>query len=355
MTTADERFEKQFGRVAAGSASAPGRVNLIGEHLDYNGGMVLPAALRNKVSIALAPNGTNEHTICSDRFGDPVRRPVSEAATQAWSDYVVGTLKYAAELGWGEAGFDILITSDLPDGAGVSSSAALVTAILRAAMDRMDAEFDPVEIAKTAKRVENEYIGVPCGIMDQMAVGLSTYGEALALDTLKLENEVIPIPDDWAFVTLHTGIRRSLTDGRYKARAQECAAAAAALGTTWLCELTDQQSRRASELAPELAGRVRHVLSENRRTKWAIGALKAADIETFGRLMSESHRSYSDDFEASTPEIDEIVVSATELGAIGSRLTGGGFGGCFVSLLPSDRVHDWKAELLARNPDVSEF
>ncbi|MEO0881587.1 MAG: galactokinase [Pseudomonadota bacterium] len=347
-----KRFEDHFGYPPAGQGSAPGRVNLIGEHVDYNGGTVLPAALPNRVTVALAPNGTNRHTIHSDRFETPVDRDVSDCADGQWSDYAVGALARAQSLGWVAGGIDVSIQSDVPDGAGVSSSAALVTAILRAAMAQADAELDPKEIALTARKVENSYIGVPCGIMDQMAVGLSEHGQALALHSASLETEIIPIPEGWTFVTLHTGIRRALTDGRYKTRAQECASAAATLGATWLCHLTDEQTNRIADLGPVLERRARHVVSEHRRTIWAIGAMKAGDIETFGRLMRESHRSYSEDFEASTPEIDEIVASAVQLGAIGSRLTGGGFGGCFVSLLPTDDAADWTKEILARYPTI---
>ncbi|MEO1407158.1 MAG: galactokinase [Pseudomonadota bacterium] len=347
-----EVFQSRFDRATTGRGTAPGRVNLIGEHIDYNGGTVLPAALKNTVHVALAPNGTDNHTIYSDRFDEPVVRSAADGATGHWSDYAIGALQQAAFLGWGDGGFDIAIESNVPDGAGVSSSAALVTAILRAAMVHADADLDAKEVAIAARKVENDFIGVPCGIMDQMAVGLSQHGDALALDTLNNETEVIPIPDDWSFVTLHTGIQRELTDGRYKARSQECAAAAAALGATWLCHLTDEQALSLSDLDSTLARRAQHVVSEHRRAVWAIGAMKAGDMDVFGRLMRESHRSYSEDFEASTPEIDEIVASAIELGAVGSRLTGGGFGGCFVSLLPTDAAADWTKEILARHPAV---
>ncbi|MEO1474966.1 MAG: galactokinase [Pseudomonadota bacterium] len=348
----EKKFEETFSRQPSGVASAPGRVNLIGEHIDYNGGTVLPTALNKRTSIAIAPNGTQVHTIHSDRFAPPVTRSIEEPANDHWSDYIVGAFACANALGWTEDGLDIFVESNLPDGAGVSSSAALVTAALRAAMHHADAALDPKDLAKQARSVENSYIGVPCGIMDQMAVGMLAHGEALILDTRSVETEIVQIPRDWSFVTLHTGVHRQLADGRYKERFQECASAAAALGARWLCHLSDEQTKKVRDLSGVLGKRANHVVSEHRRTIWAVGAMRAGDINTFGRLMRESHRSYSDEFEASTPEIDAMVDSAVELGAIGSRLTGGGFGGCIVSLLPRDAAESWTADMLSRHPEA---
>ncbi|MEM9667781.1 MAG: galactokinase [Pseudomonadota bacterium] len=347
-----DSFRKVFEKTAEGTGAAPARVNLIGEHVDYNGGKVLPAALTNHVSVALAENTSKTHTIISDRFEGAVTRTIADNANGHWSDYIVGALQHSAKLGWGSQGFDIYVASGIPPGAGISSSAALITAVFRAAMDRKDAEISAVDTALEARKVENAYIGVPCGIMDQMAVGMLQPGEALALDTASMDTEVMEIPSGWTFVTLHSGINRALTDGRYKTRFQECASATAELGANWLCQLTDEQISRIPELNADLAARARHVVSEHRRTNWAIGAMRADDMDTFGRLMRESHRSYSEDFDASTPEIDALVKSAEELGAIGSRLTGGGFGGCFVSLVPGNSAEDWKADMLSRHPGI---
>lgn len=347
-----EGFERAFKRAWSASGTAPGRVNLIGEHIDYNGGMVLPTPLKNKTDVAIAANADDAVRIQSDRFEDMVERAVGAGKSGHWSDYVMGAIAQASQFGWAQGGFDLYIKSDVPDGAGVSSSAALVTAVLRALMIHADADLDASQLAMAARKVENEFIGVPCGIMDQMAVGLVDYGEALALDTAKVETDVIAIPPGWSFVTLHSGVHRKLSDGRYRERFEECAAATAALGTRWLCQLSDMQARQIKELPEALAKRARHAVSEHKRTLWAIGAMKAADATSFGKLMNESHASYSKDFEASTPEIDYLVKDAVAQGALGSRLTGGGFGGCVVSLLPSDRADAWTQKMLTRHPNA---
>jgi len=347
-----EQFSSIFSGAPAATASAPGRVNLIGEHTDYNGGAVLPAALPCEVRVALAPNTTHTVRVRSTRFDQIIERPVGDPKRDDWTDYAIGALEKARSMGWVQAGIDLFIDSDVPDGAGVSSSAALITAILRAAAKMKGTPTDPVAIAKHARAVENDYIGMPCGIMDQMAVGLSHPGSALALNTSDLSYEVIKIPDHWRFVTIHSGVRRELADGRYKARFEECAEAARYLGADALCLLDEAQRAKVNEMPEPLKKRTRHVTSEHARTLAATAALKAEDMDTFARLMSVSHRSYAQDFEASTPIIDAMVADAIESGAKGARLTGGGFGGCMVVLLDRDQENVWTESFLARHPDA---
>lgn len=344
------KFTDTFGQVPMASMAVPGRVNLIGEHTDYNGGAVLPAGIERKVQVALAPNGTATHQIKSTRFEDLVQRPVGDRARQTWTDYAMGALSKAEALGWLPGGANLLIDSDVPDGAGVSSSAALITAILRAAAGSADASPDPVSIAQHARAVENDYIGMPCGIMDQMAVGLADSGSALALNTQDLSYEVIRIPTSWTFAVIHSGIRRELADGRYKARFEECQQAADALGTETLCLLDPSQLDAMSTLPEPLQKRARHVTSEHQRTLAATAAIKSGDTQTFARLMNESHRSYAEDFEASTPAIDALVADAVRTGAKGARLTGGGFGGCIVALVETDIAGAWISDFLAHHP-----
>jgi galactokinase len=344
------RFSEVFGHAPHATASAPGRVNLIGEHTDYNGGAVLPAAIARKVEVGLAPNNSPTTRIKSTRFDALVERPAGDAKRQTWTDYALGALWKADELGWLSGGVDVFIDSDVPDGAGVSSSAALITALLRAAAETAGIAPDPVDVAQHARAVENDYIGMPCGIMDQMAVGLADTGSALALDTQDLSYEVISIPAGWRFAVLHSGIRRELADGRYKLRFEECQQAANALGTETLCRLDPAQMEALTQLPENLQKRARHVTSEHQRTLAATAAMKAADRATFARLMNESHRSYAQDFEASTPAIDALVADAVETGAYGARLTGGGFGGCIVALIESDAAAAWMTEFLTRHP-----
>ncbi len=342
-----KRFRAHFGRFPGAIGTAPGRVNLIGEHIDYNGGTVLPTVLPNRVMVAIAPNEAGHILIRSDRFEGEITRPVGEAASGHWSDYIVGTFAGAAERGWAAGGFDIYVESTLPDGAGVSSSAALCTAILRAITECVGVTIEPVEIAMTARAVENDYIGLSCGIMDQMAVGLVGEGEALALDTKYITTETIKIPEDWRFITVHSGIHRKLSDGRYEARFEECAEAARLLKVAHLCEATLPDVETLPEPLP---ARARHVVVEHQRVLKAITAMKDDDMSVFGRLMTESHRSYSENFQASTPDIDALVTDAIALGAKGARLTGGGFGGCTVSLLKAGEEDTWLAALLERHP-----
>lgn len=351
--TLHDGFAATFGTLPSITASAPGRVNLIGEHTDYNGGAVLPAALQCRVQVALAKTDTPVITIKSSRFETKISRPVGDPKRGDWTDYAIGALDKATQLGWLNGGINLFIESDVPDGAGVSSSAALITAILRAATRLSQIEASPVEIAKQARAVENDYIGMPCGIMDQMAVGLADYGKALALDTRDLSYDVIDIPDDWGITVLHSGVRRELADGRYKARFEECQQAAEALGAAYLCRLDSAQAQAIDDLPENLRKRARHVMTEHRRTVAASAAMRSGDLSAFAALMNESHRSYSADFEASTPEIDALVADALATGAHGARLTGGGFGGCIVVLHTQAETEAWRDTFLARHPKVS--
>lgn len=345
-------FTEAFGTPPTIAASAPGRVNLIGEHTDYNGGAVLPAALQRRIQIALARNDNPVVIIKSTRFDQKIERPLGDPKRGDWTDYAMGALWKASELGWLTGGVNLHIESDIPDGAGVSSSAALITAILRAASIVGQVATTAVEIAKHARAVENDYIGMPCGIMDQMAVGLADHGKALALDTGDLSYEVIDIPETWGIAVIHSGVRRELADGRYKARFEECQKAAEALKTDKLCLLDQAQALAMADLPDPLRKRARHVMTEHRRTVEATAAMKIGDLTTFAALMNESHRSYSQDFEASTPVIDDLVNDALNIGAKGARLTGGGFGGCIVALIEKPKLDSWLAELLDRHEDA---
>lgn len=348
--TVTDAFHETFGRSPAITGTAPGRVNLIGEHTDYNGGAVLPAALEQRIEIALAPRDTATTRIASSRFGDVIERPVGDPKRGNWTDYAMGALFKAEQLGWLSGGVDLQIESKIPDGAGVSSSAALITAILRAVASLASIDISPVALAKHARAVENDYIGMPCGIMDQMAVGLCEHGKALALDTSDLSYQVLDIPADWRFVVIHSGIRRELADGRYKQRFEECHAARMALRTEHLCKLTPDQRAAVGNLPENLQKRARHVVSEHERTRAAGAAMRDSDFERFGQLMNDSHHSYARDFEASTPGIDALVEEAVAQGAVGARLTGGGFGGCIVALVRSDQADAWCKSLLSRHP-----
>ena len=331
--------------------TTPGRVNLIGEWIDFNGGTVLPMALPQSVQLELHANGGQQDRIQSEQFADHIDFDISAPAASHWSGYVRGALQYARAQGWLTGGQDVSLKSTIPVGAGLSSSAATIVAALKASSGDLVC-VDPVSIAHAAKAVENEFIGVPCGIMDQMAVAIGTNGNVLALDTRDCSYEIIPVPTDWTIAVVHSGIGRALADGRYKTRREECLKAADALNVSYLCEA----NLEAAQALPEALGkRARHVISEGHRSLRAIDALKSGDRQTFGLLMQESHTSLRDDFEVSVPEMDAMVRDAVELGADGARMTGAGFGGCFVCLIAVDRAEAWWPKLQARHPGMKRI
>ena len=333
------------------SARAPGRVNLIGEHTDYNGGMVLPAALSVGLEVTLSPRGDSMVAITSNSYDAPAVRGLADDAVGEWSDACVGALREANALGLIEGGASLDIVSTIPEGSGLSSSAALIVAILKAARALSGERPGDVELAVAARRVENHYMDVPCGIMDQMAVALATPGTAMALDTRKLEYGLVALPESHEMVVVHSGLTRKLTDGRYAARKEECDAAKHYFGTEDLC-LLDWHSVRMADLDETAKKRTMHCVSENARVHTAIAALEAGDIAALGQAMNESHVSMRDWFEMSLPAIDALVSSALELGAVGARLTGGGFGGCIVACVEKERRADWLASLLEQHPQA---
>lgn len=333
------------------SATVPCRVNLIGEWIDFNGGTVLPMALAPSVKVDIWSNHTRSDQVSSVQFEGAEAFDIDAPATGHWSDYIRGALQYARKQAWISAGQDVQVESAIPVGAGLSSSAAIIVAALKAMRPRSIAVTD-ADLALAAKEIENHFIGVPCGIMDQMAVALGKPGAALALDTRDCSYEVLNIPDSWAIVVAHSGLQRALADGRYRARRDECLEAARQMGAGYLC---DASPYILSVLDPTLAKRARHVISEGERSKEAVAALRADDRARFGRLMIESHNSLRDDMDVSVPGIDQIVADAIDLGADGARITGAGFGGCIVALVDPSILVNWWAELKARHPKIKRI
>lgn len=341
----EEAFSREFGEPPAAAGNACGRVNLIGEHLDYNGGMVLPTAIDKQVRVALHNGRTDADEIYSATFKECSLRPIDGERKQHWSDYVAGALSKARQLGLLDGGMRVAVQSNIPYGAGVSSSAAVIIATLRAAHGLAGKSPDSIELAKWAQAVEHSYIGMPCGIMDQMAVAVAEPGRALALDTRTLDYSLVTLPDDYHFAVLFSGVGRKLDEGRYAQRRQECELAAKQLGVPYLCLMTDEQYANVDQLPAPLNMRARHTFTEQARVTQAVHALQSQDIASLGLLMTESHVSMRDDFEISVPEIDAMVLSALEFGAIGARLTGGGFGGCIVACVPKHYIVEWWANM----------
>jgi galactokinase len=344
-------FERAFGAAPDAVATTPGRVNLIGEHTDYNGGLVFPTAIERFTSVAIARNPAHdEDVIASATFEGVVRRSAASPRRGDWSDYAAGALDAARARGFCVGGAQVFIDSDVPAGAGLSSSAALIVAVLKAAAAATGAAIALTDIALLAQKVENDFIGVPCGIMDQMAVAHAAPGFAIALDTASLAFEKVALPADFHFAVVHSGVTRKLEDGRYAERRRECEQAAQMLGVPLLCRMDDATLARARAETSAEFRRAVHAATEHRRVIAAVAALKAGDIGCFGALMDESHASMRDDFDVSTPEIDRLVETARAEGAVGARLTGGGFGGCIVACVPRARLDGWRSAILGKHP-----
>ncbi|RGP41346.1 Galactokinase [Altererythrobacter insulae] len=331
-------------------AEAPGRVNLIGEHTDYNGGMVLPAALSVGLNVTLTAR-RDDLVVARSPGYDDARRSLTDTATEDWSDPIIGACQQACAMGLLETGAEIDVASTIPAGSGLSSSAALIVAILKAARSSAGGDQTNQEIALAARRVENDFMGVPCGIMDQMAVALASPGTAMALDTNSLKYELIELPKSHTIAVIHSGVFRKLTEGRYAERKQECDAAKKHFQTDDLCLLDPALIEQSSlDLIPKK--RAMHCATEHRRVLAAINALKSGDNARLGMAMNESHVSMRDDFEMSLPPIDALVADAQNLGAKGARLTGGGFGGCIVACVENGSFEGWIDQLIAAHPNA---
>ncbi len=346
-----QSFKTIYGSKPHISGFTPGRVNLIGEHTDYNGGMVLPTALELGVSIALTPRTDNKIRIWSDGFEDIAERTISDTVDNHWSDYIVGAIIRANQQGYLTGGADIAVKTTLPFGAGLSSSAAVTVGILKLTRDVAKRETSNKNIAVLARRVENEFIGMPCGIMDQMAVAIARPGQALALHTETLEYDLVDLPRGYHMAVIHSGQFRRLNEGRYKERKEECDAIKAALGHDNICQISDAEFESLSHLSGTLQRRARHCMTDHRRTLEAVQCLRENKIERLGILMNQSHISMKDDFEITLPEVDALVADALKLGALGARQTGGGFGGCIVACIDKNKMDEWKNALLAAHPD----
>lgn len=317
----------------AASADAPGRVNLIGEHTDYHEGFVLPSAIPQRTHVELRLRADRRVRASSPGFSPETLEYQldREQPGRAWLDYVQGVTATLARHGVRVPGFDLRITSTVPVGAGVSSSAALEVSLLRALRALLSLELDDVTLARLAQAAETEFVGAAVGIMDQMASSLGREGEALFLDTRTLAFERVPLPRSMELVVIDSGIPHANAHGAYAVRRRESFAAAALLGVKCLRDLDLAALSRIAALPAVLARRARHVVTENARVLAAVDALREGSGTKLGTLFAASHASMRDDYETSIPEIDALVAIAEQYPAVyGARLTGGGFGGAIV-------------------------
>ncbi|MEX0801632.1 MAG: galactokinase [Dehalococcoidia bacterium] len=348
-----ESFHHRFERPAELVAEAPGRVNLIGEHTDYNEGHVLPLAIDRTVAVAGAARDGATIRACSLDFeeeDDFELDRIERREDGGWRNCVRGVAHELREAGHGLRGADLAFSGDVPPGAGLSSSAALEVAVAGALAAVSGLEIEPRELALIAQRAENGFAGVQCGVMDQLAAALGREDAALLIDCRNLEVEAVPLPADGpAIVVVDSGVRRELGDSPYNQRREECAQAAAALGVAALRDLTaGELERRRGELERTLYRRARHVVLEETRVLAAAETLRRGEMEPLGRLLFGSHRSLRDDFEVSCPELDLLVELAAECdGVLGARLTGAGFGGCTVNLVWRDALEAFRRDVVA--------
>jgi galactokinase len=328
--------------------AAPGRVNLIGEHTDYNDGFVLPFALPHRTTVRASPRPDRSWSVSSTRAAGRVEFDLS-TKVGGWAAYVAAVVWALRDAGHDVPGADLEISSDVPLGAGLSSSAALESAVLGALTDLGGLDLPLAQRPALAQRAENEYVGVPCGIMDQSASLLCREGHALFLDCRSLAVEHIPFDlatQGLAILITDTRAEHELVSGEYAARRASCEQAAAQLG---VAALRDATLAELSALDDELLiRRARHVISENDRVLETVAALRAGESRKIGQLMTRSHESLRDDFEVSVPELDTVVEAALAAGAYGARMTGGGFGGCAIALVDSDAVDQVSSSIAAR-------
>ena len=351
--TPGEQFEVIFERPPKAVVRAPGRVNLIGEHIDYLDGLVMPVAIDRHLHMTVAPS-----TRKTSRVMSPVSGTVEISmdnlqpcfGQKSWLNYVVGVLALLQQRGMRIPNFDATILSNLPMGAGLSSSAALETATALCVEVLTGEKMDPVDRARLCQKAEHDFAGVPCGIMDQLAVGAGKAGHALRIDCRDISMQSVPLPDDMVILVADTLVKHSLADGEYRKRRMDCEEARDIIGVDSLrdANLPMVETHR-DQLGDQRFRRARHAVTEMERVRKFTRALESSDTATIWKLMLASHESLRKDFEVSSKELDVLVEAAYdfgyERGLVGSRMTGGGFGGSTINLVRKDAAEELKQHL----------
>lgn len=354
-------FAEQFAKAPDLLVRAPGRVNLIGEHTDYNDGFVLPCAIDYETCVAIGLRNDRQVQVIAADYDNQhdqfdLDQPIKHHPSQRWSDYIRGVVKYLQERGYALRGLDLVVSGNVPQGAGLSSSASLEVAIGQAFKEALGLDISQAEIALNGQQAENKFVGCNCGIMDQMISASGKTDHALLLDCRSLETRLIPMPSDLAVLIVNSNVRRGLVDSEYNTRRQQCEAAARHYGVKALrdLDLAGLEAGKAG-LDETCYRRARHIVGENARTLAAADALASHDLTRLGELMAESHAAMRDDFEITVPAIDGLVeIIKAKIGTDGGvRMTGGGFGGCVVALLRPEKVAEVIAAVEAEYPAIS--
>jgi galactokinase len=353
-TSLRQRFDERYGRDAR-VFRAPGRVNLIGEHTDYNDGFVMPAAIDFYTQVAIAPRPDRRLAAFSENIGEAAEFDLDAPAPRSrhhWSDYVFGVALTLDQAGHRLRGADMLIRGEVPLGSGLSSSAAIEVSAGYALLQNAGLAVNRVELARLCQRAENEFVGMRCGIMDQFISCNGRAGEALMLDCRSLEYKLVPLPPGVSLVICNTMVRHELATGEYNKRREECEEGVQLLARTLphvkaLRDVTLADLDQYGHGLPDvILRRCRHVVSEDARVEEAAAALGRADLAGFGKLMADSHRSLQQDYEVSCVELDLMVELANQApGVIGARMTGGGFGGCTINLVDSAQVDAFRTSV----------
>ena len=345
-------FSAAFGYQPSLTVQAPGRVNLIGEHTDYNDGFVLPCAIDYQTVICAAPRSDGQIRVSAADYAGAIDSfsldgPITPNDAQ-WANYVRGVIKHLQRRS-SFGGADLAIGGNVPQGAGLSSSASLEVAVGQAIKSLYRLPLSATELALNGQEAENQFVGCNCGIMDQLISALGKEGHALLIDCRSLETEAVAMPAGVAVLIVNSNVRRGLVESEYNTRRQQCEAAARHFGVKALRDVTLAQLEAADGLDPLVKRRARHVITENDRTTAAAAALARGDLARMAELMAQSHASMRDDFEITHPAIDHLVdlIKDAVGPAGGVRMTGGGFGGCVVALLPEAMVDTTRAAIAA--------
>lgn len=341
-------FEQIFQYSPSHLIQAPGRVNLIGEHTDYNDGFVLPCAINYQTQVAAAQREDSKVRVISVDYGNDIdefdlNEPILFQADKMWANYVRGVVKCLMERGYSLSGADIAISGNVPQGAGLSSSAALEVVIGQTFKELDQLTISQADIALNGQQAENDFVGCNCGIMDQMISAKGQENHAMLLDCRSLETEAVAMPEGLRVLIINSNKQRGLVDSEYNTRREQCEQAAQHLGIKALRDISIEEfNLKASQLDPVVAKRARHVISENHRVIAATQAMREGDIARIGELMAQSHRSMRDDFDITVKEIDLLVDLVKQVigDQGGVRMTGGGFGGCIVALVPQHLVDE---------------